>query len=568
MADLNESRRVQAWLDKFFASYYRHRPVNATFIGEHAYDHALPDYSAQGVEAALADAEALLRDSALVDDAELTAIERLDKRLAEGFLRIQQWELVSTHFQRGNPCVYTGEAIFGVISLFLTEYAPEKERVAAAVERMRLIPRLLEQGESNIHSAPVAWTERALRECTGARNFFSQGINMLAASMGGDQQALRRAADVALEAFARFEAHLRATVLRADSSAFASGGDAFDMLMREGHRLEMSGDAIAAYAAEQLAETKAKLAEQAAVFGVEKWQDALVQLSGIHPTVGKYLGRYQQLWDASKALSDEQQLLTWPDFPIEYVPQPEWARSAAPYLYFLFYRAPAAHHRPPVHRYLVTPIEKTMPRSQQQKLLRANNDSVIKLNHVVHHGGIGHHVQNWNAYRSSSRIGRIAAVDTAARVALFCGGTMAEGWACYATTLMGEAGFLTPLESFSELQTDLRMAARALVDVRLHQGRMTMDEAADFYEQNTGMSRAASRGETVKNSMFPGGAMIYLMGRDEIVRLRGEMQSKLGQRFTMRRFHDRFLSFGSVPVRCVAAIMHEEAEQEESTHDN
>ena len=28
-----------------------------------------------------------------------------------------------------------------------------------------------------------------------------------------------------------------------------------------------------------------------------------------------------------------------------------------------------------------------------QQLLRVNNDSVIKLNHVVHHGGIGHHVQ-------------------------------------------------------------------------------------------------------------------------------------------------------------------------------
>jgi uncharacterized protein (DUF885 family) len=131
---------------------------------------------------------------------------------------------------------------------------------------------------------------------------------------------------------------------------------------------------------------------------------------------------------------------------------------------------------------------------------------------------------------------------------------------------MGEAGFLTPLENFSELQTDLRMAARALVDVRLHQGRMTLDEATDFYEENTGMSRAASHGEAVKNSMFPGGAMIYLMGRDQILQLRAALQSQLGARFDMRRFHDRFLSFGSVPVSSVAAIMREEAQQEEVDH--
>ena len=36
------------WLDDFFAAYYHHRPVNATFIGVHQYDDQLPDYSEQG----------------------------------------------------------------------------------------------------------------------------------------------------------------------------------------------------------------------------------------------------------------------------------------------------------------------------------------------------------------------------------------------------------------------------------------------------------------------------------------------------------------------------------------
>ena len=94
----------------------------------------------------------------------------------------------------------------------------------------------------------------------------------------------------------------------------------------------------------------------------------------------------------------------------------------------------------------MTPVEPGHARGGQQRLLEANNDSVLKLNHVVHHGGIGHHVQNRHAFRVGSRIGQVAAVDCASRIALFCGGTMAEGWACYATDLMSEAGFLTPLE--------------------------------------------------------------------------------------------------------------------------
>ena len=42
-----------------------------------------------------------------------------------------------------------------------------------------------------------------------------------------------------------------------------------------------------------------------------------------------------ELWQACRQVAQEK-LLTWPDFPIEYVPQPSWARKAAPYLYFCF----------------------------------------------------------------------------------------------------------------------------------------------------------------------------------------------------------------------------------------
>ena len=226
-----------------------------------------------------------------------------------------------------------------------------------------------------------------------------------------------------------------------------------------------------------------------------------------------------------------------------------------PILYFLFYRSPAAVNRPPVHQYLVAPLDPAFTPAEQDAFLRSNNDSVIKLNHVVHHGAIGHHVQNWHAFRAESRIGRIAAVDCASRIALFCGGTMAEGWACYATDLMGEAGFLTPLERYAEAQSRRRMSARAIVDVKLHRGEFTLDEAAAFYEARAAMSPAASRGEAVKNSMFPGGAMMYLYGTDAIHALRKDLAAQAGARFNLAQFHDEFLAYGSIPVALISAAM-------------
>ena len=132
---------------------------------------------------------------------------------------------------------------------------------------------------------------------------------------------------------------------------------------------------------------------------------------------------------------------------------------------------------------------------------------------------------------------------------------MAEGWATYTTQLMDEVGFLTMLESYSLHHARLRASARAIVDVRLHTGKFTLDEAQRFYSEQVGMSEGASRAEAVKNSMFPGAAMMYLIGSDSILKLRQEMSAKLGDAFTLKKFHDRFLSYGSVPVSLIAAAM-------------
>ncbi len=137
---------------------------------------------------------------------------------------------------------------------------------------------------------------------------------------------------------------------------------------------------------------------------------------------------------------------------------------------------------------------------------------------------------------------------------------MAEGWACYATDLMEEIGFLTPLERFAENHTRLRMAGRALVDVRLHCGRFTMEEAAALYRDRIGMSPEVARSEAVKNSMFPGTALMYLLGTELIHELRRDMKERLGAAFNQKQFHDKLLSYGSIPVTLSARAMRAEAD--------
>ncbi len=549
-------RPFSAWLDDFFAAYYRRRPVNATFIGVHDYDDALPDFTARGVAETTTEMTALLRDlhsSAVAEPA--TPAEQIDRTLAEHFLTIQRWEYGSRHFHGGNPSVYSGEAIFGVLALFLRPFAPLSERVDAAIARMDAIPQFLATAAENVRSAPPAWTERAIRECTGAMHFLGSGVDRLIADEAITDPRFPAAAANARRAFAAYQSFLETEVRANPTEAYACGGEAFAMYMALGHELDQSGAEIERYAREQFAESHARLVEGAAAFGATDWRGALAQLADLHPTPETYDRRYQELWDGCFATAHEHHLVTWPTFPIRFGPPPRWAREAAPFLYFLPYRSPATYHRPPVHDYLVPPIEADLSPDEQERRLRATNDSVIKLNHVVHHGGIGHHVQNWYAFRAESRIGQMAAVDCAARIAMFCGGTMAEGWSSYVVNLMGEVGFLTPLEIYAQHYARMRAAARAIVDVNLHVGHFSFAQAVAFYRDDTDMTETAAHAEAVKNTMFPGAAMIYLIGQDMIRDLRHEMAAREGSAFTLRRFHDRVLSYGSIPVPLIAAAL-------------
>ena len=159
------------------------------------------------------------------------------------------------------------------------------------------------------------------------------------------------------------------------------------------------------------------------------------------------------------------------------------------------------------------------------------------------------------AYRGASRIGRVAAVDAACSISMFTGGSLAEGWACYVCDLMEEIGFLTPLEAIAQQHTRVRIAARAVADLQLHTGRASIPSITWHYEDQAFMSRAAARGEAVRNSMYPGAAVMYWLGTREIHRLRAEIRRREGDQFSMRRFHDRFLSYGAIPVALISKLM-------------
>jgi uncharacterized protein (DUF885 family) len=340
-----------------------------------------------------------------------------------------------------------------------------------------------------------------------------------------------------------------------DDAATSLGAEGYAVLLARGHFSDEAPEALLQRALRAFAPARARLEALATEVagGVAGLAEALAD---DHPPAEGLLPALAEQWEACRAMAEEQGLVEWGDWPLRFVPIPAWAAEVAPQLYFLFYRSPAPLEPREEQLYLVPPVDAHVPADERERRLRAWNRSAITLNHVVHHGGLGHHVQNWHAvHRSTSRLGTIAAVDCASRIGLFLGGSMAEGWACYATDLAEACGFLTLLEQASEQQARVRQLGRAIVDLSLHTGVMSYAQGVAFFEEAVGMPRAAAEGEVAKASMFPGTAVMYWLGTDGILALRERVRERQGARFSLRAFHAALLSRGSIPVPLAARLL-------------
>jgi Bacterial protein of unknown function (DUF885) len=496
------------------------------------------------------------------DDEALREVRIRDCALARSFLDVQIAEQESGHFQQRNPSLAAGEAIFGVVSLMTRPFAPIAARVDAAIARLAAVPGFLAGAQRAIVcGVPDEWRLKALRECDGADRLLGESVARWMDAEPFDRPAaaqvdrLLQAARRAREAFEDFRRWLIRDATPARPDDYACGSELSDLLLARGHWCMQTRASLLSDASDQLEDALARLDRDARAVAAGGWPEVQARLADTHPSTADYLPTYQRIWNECRSAAEDAGIVSWPAYPIRYVPIPVHTRDAAPFLYYLFYRSPAPFDRLPVHDYVVTPIEPAMAPDEQLRRLRATNTSVIKLNHVVHHGAIGHHVQNYYAYNGASEIGRVAAVDCASRIGMFCGGTMAEGWACYATDLMEESGFLTPEEAVSQQHTRARLLARAVVDLGLHDRSLTFDAAVAIYRDRTGMSPEAARAEACKNSMFPGTAVMYWLGTTALHDLRRARGRAEGPRFSLRRFHDAVLGYGSIPVPLVARVM-------------
>jgi uncharacterized protein (DUF885 family) len=124
-----------------------------------------------------------------------------------------------------------------------------------------------------------------------------------------------------------------------------------------------------------------------------------------------------------------------------------------------------------------------------------------------------------------------------------------EGWALYCELLGVEMGmYETPYDRFGMLNYQIWRAARLVVDTGIHSQGWSRERAIDYMRTYTALSEHEIQTEVDRYIAWPGQALSYYLGEDDILKQRAKAEQLLGGRFNLRAFHDAVLELGSVPL--------------------
>jgi uncharacterized protein (DUF885 family) len=126
---------------------------------------------------------------------------------------------------------------------------------------------------------------------------------------------------------------------------------------------------------------------------------------------------------------------------------------------------------------------------------------------------------------------------------------MAEGWGLYSELLADEMGlYSSGMDRLGMLSNQALRAARLVVDPGMHMLGWTREQAIQYMLDHTAESRGSIESEVDRYLATPGQATAYMTGSLEIQRLRRDAETRLGQRFDIKGFHDTILRDGAVSL--------------------
>jgi uncharacterized protein (DUF885 family) len=431
-----------------------------------------------------------------------------------------------------NPAFWLGHALEGLYFLLERRDRPVEHRARAAAGRLAEFPAFFDAAQATLRDCPRVFVETAIQVAGGAEAVLREvGRHLKPAGDGGFADTEARAA----EALRGFRRYLEQDLLESADSPYAIGEDAFNFRLHHEHALRSTAPELWRYGRALCEETEAELERFAReIDGGTPWQELVDRLRSEHPTANQLVAAYAAEMDRARRFVVERDLLAIPPGPLDVVETPSFLKPLIPYA---AYQPPGALAADRTGWFYVTPPDGRITPDQAERLLR--DHCVHELaSTALHEGYPGHHLHFLTAQALDRPLRRLLGTPVTI-----------EGWALYCEEMMEEEGFYRTLEErFFRRVHLLWRALRIVADVGLHTRGMPFQEAVSLLVDRVHFERANAESEVRRYCAYPAYQLCYAVGRREIQSLREAYRAAKGPDYTLRRFHDALMRYGTLPV--------------------
>ena len=181
---------------------------------------------------------------------------------------------------------------------------------------------------------------------------------------------------------------------------------------------------------------------------------------------------------------------------------------------------------------------------KSESYLREYNDYVLQILNI-HEAIPGHYTQLVYSNQSPSLIKSI-----------FGNVAMVEGWAVYTELMMLENGYKNTDEMWlMYYKWNLRTTCNMILDYSVHVKNMSQDEAMKLLVVDAFQQQAEAEGKWNRVCLSQVQLCSYFTGYIEIYEFREMLKKEQGTNFNLKKFHEKFLSYGSAPVKFIKELM-------------
>ncbi|MBK9731230.1 MAG: DUF885 domain-containing protein [Chitinophagaceae bacterium] len=546
-----------AFSTRFLDAYWKQNPAAAISIGYGKYYELLkvPDNAAFAGDVLFS--KQYLDSLKQFNYDRLSDKNKIDFKIIENQLRSTIWYIDTFKMQQWDPSSYNlSNECYEIIH---QDYAPLNERMKILSQHLQHADQYFDAALQMIHQPTREYTELAIHQNSGGQDIFgaslTDSINVSTLAQT-EKDTLQKRVDRTLAAIKNYVAALNGMLADKNMQfrSFRIGEDLFNRKFKY--------DIVTDYSPKEIFQQAmaAKNNYHHAMFDIanqlwskycgtkEKPADSLLLIKTVIDAVSLHHAAPEHFVDTIKMQINalerfiiRQDLFNYDTaYPLQVRIMPAYMSGVS---------LASASQTPPYQKNAVTYYNiadlTAVPREHAESQLRENNDWMLSIL-SIHEGIPGHCLQG--VYNSKS---------PDILKAVFANGAMVEGWAVYTERMMLDNGWKNddPEMWLMFYKWSLRECCNVIIDYNMQCTDYSKEDFVNLLTKEAFQESAQVEEKYHRAKVSQVQLCSYFTGSTEINALREKYKQQQGSAYSLKDFHEKFLSYGSAPVKFIGELM-------------